>query len=305
MEANFRERMTTHKGEKVALLNPGGGYSYVVDRILLSIARHLPDFTLQMRPHDGAFNVHLFREIVDVTTNTRRQHPDMYISHGWNQKPIGNWFDQTNAFSHIGVPGPMVRDFLLEKGIPESKIHIVGHPGMDTVLNGMVPKEIHTEKPILVVALSLSSYIGQWQDISECFPADIKRDFMIVNIPHPVLGWRLARDVLQQASVCISDWSGTIFEAWSLGVPVVFPSWMKTKVITAPGSPIQVIYENQIGYHCQSEEKLEETIRQASAEGITQEENKFLDGYFPPELRGRSGDEAAKQIMTILEEGGV
>lgn len=286
------------QGKQIRLINPGGMYSHVVARSAVAIARHLDEFQWGNVGSEGSFNVHFFREQKDAVTKEERVGRDFYISHGWFQKFVGKWPVQLNAFSHIGVPGPMLRDFLLSQGHAAEKLHVIGHPGMDDTISGRINPDVVSEKPIVVLALSHSSYLGSWTSIADKVGQRIRLIAEVIDTPHPARGFRLARDILQVASVCVSDWSGTIFEAWSLGVPVVFPTWARNNrpAWKWPGSPIARIYDEGVGYHCEAANEFPKMIERAIHEGITKAETQFIDDYFPIELRGQSGKAAAGEI---------
>jgi len=286
----------------ITLINPGGAYSQVVDRIVYGIARHLDRFNVWPYPAKGTFNVHFFREWISHPTQRGAEFCDMFIAHGWNQKLFGVFKANLDNFRYTGVPGPMTRDFLIEKGMPPERIVIVGHPGMDTIINGEIPNDPTDDgRPKIVLAISHSSFIGHWAKLPIAFSEAFREAFNVVEVVHPTRGWRLSRDVMQGASACISDISGTIFEAWTFGVPVVFPHWLIGKAVigNTPGSPLSRIYGNEIGYHIKAAEDVEETIWSAATEGITQPEIDFIDEYFPPRLRGNSGKVAAEAIKEL------
>jgi len=291
----------------IGFINPGGWYSVIVDRIIDGIAPHMTTFRRLSSAGPNVLNVHFFRELKDHATKGRRICPDFHVSHGWFQKVDSNVFwEQIDQFKDVGVPGPFTERYLLEGGIQKEKVHIIGHPGMDAVFQGRIAKQLRTEKRIVVVALSHSSYLGTWKDISELIPKPIRILTEVVEIVHPVRGWMIARDYLQHAAVCISDVSGTIFEAWALGVPVVFPSWRQDdrKGWKTPGSPLTKIYEEEIGYHAGGEHDFERQIRKAMAEGITNEEKEFIEDYFPFALHGFSGVIAAEKIERAWKRRG-
>ena len=296
----------TNKTQGINLINPGGWYSMVVDRFICSIAPHVGDEWARLpAPVSNRFNVHFFREL-GTQLKTRRQFCDMYIAHGWFQKMFSTYLTQILQFQYVGVPGPMVRDFLLARGVKPEKLITVGHPGMDSVINGQERNPIVSDKPIIVAAFSHSDFRDAWDNRREELLGNLAEDFHVETVIHPAYGYQLSRDIIQGAAVVLSDISGTILEAWTFGVPVVFPAWgvCDRFLRDAGGTPLGRVYEESIGYHVHDRAKWESTIRQAAEEGITQAEIDYVNAYFPIELRGHSGEAAARGILAAYEAGG-
>lgn len=103
---------------------------------------------------------------------------------------------------------------------------------------------------------------------------------------------------LVDADVVISDAGSLVYEAWALGKPVVFPDWLVKEGVFKhfPGSFEEQIYREKIGYHVETPEQLGPMVERALMSGITEREKKFIDGIFPPELRGRSGEVTANLL---------
>ena len=284
----------------ITFVNPGGGYEVVVGRIIAAITEHLGAVNIRRQPVADTFNVHFFCEHRDHITGKVRQHPDMYIAHGWNQKLFGQFVESLNQFRYIGVPGPVVEEFLKSHGFAPERLLTVGHPGMDTFFQFPIAP-IVAEKPRVIVAYSHSTFAPLWKTMPDLFKNRLADEFDVTDIVHPAYGARMARDYLPGAVACLTDVSGTMFEAWSMGVPVVFPTWSIAKGTETqqPGSPLCRVYEERIGYHVEDSTDFFATVKEAAANGITPEEVTFIDEYFPRELRGHSGEVAAKAILRV------
>lgn len=285
----------------ITLINPGGMYELVVSQIVSSIADHIGGINLRTAPLPGTFNVHFFRELKEHDTGAPRQCTDLYISHGWFQKLVSNYWKQIHNFRYIGVPGPMLKGFLVNKGYPAERILTVGHPGLDYALTSGRPAPT-SDKPKLVVAYSHSSFIGVWKRMPNLFKKRLAEWFDVVEVIHPAHSNQLARLELRNASVCFTDISGTMFEAWAFGVPVVFPSWSigDEAKRNEEGCPLQRVYGEKIGYHVDDHQRFLGIAAQAAEEGITPAEVSFIDEYFPRELRGHSGKAAAEAILRVV-----
>jgi len=285
----------------VVLINPGGFYAQVVARFTSAIQRHLPSVIVENTPSEGSFNVHFFRERIDAETRQPRKHPDLYIAHGWCQKLGASHYQAMDSFRFAGVPGPMVEEFLVSEGMKRQKIAVVGHPGMDDTINGWHTPPINDGgKPRLVVAFTHTEFINYWNRMDPSFKEALREKYNVIEVTHPAFGWMMSRDYIKGAAVVLSEKSGTIFEAWTFGVPVVFPTWAFGSPRFKPGAPLQQIYTQEIGYHVGKAEHFRSIIDLAAEQGITPEETKFIDEYFPAELRGNSGEVAANAILERL-----
>jgi len=103
--------------------------------------------------------------------------------------------------------------------------------------------------------------------------------------------------LLLDADVVISDCSSIIYEAWSLGKPVVFPDWIVRDAIMQRfrGSFEWLVYQKGIGLHASC---LDELVEMLDGE-MGSVEKDFIEGVFPAELRGKSGLRAAEVLREI------
>lgn len=111
---------------------------------------------------------------------------------------------------------------------------------------------------------------------------------------------------LIDADVVIADAGSTIYEAWALGKPVIFPDWIcKKDVMKHFGGDKNnleyQIYSKSIGYHAKNIDHLIKLIEIALSDGMKDEEKGFIEGIFPSNLRGKSGKKAAACIKEISD----
>ena len=104
----------------------------------------------------------------------------------------------------------------------------------------------------------------------------------------------------------IADAGSTLYEAWALGKPVIFPDWLCKDDVLAhfeadPDNFEYRIYNEGIGYHAESMEHLIKLIDVALRDGMKQQEIDFMESIFPSDLRGNAGKLAAKALMEIKE----
>lgn len=309
----------------IHFVNPGAGYAHLVNRLIWGITAELPstvEVSVGSEPDPMRFNVHFFREDLDTFGN-QRTCCDFHLSHGFMQKLFEPAPARLKKFAFIGVPGPMVRDCLVERGVPAGQIVIAGHPGMDDEFRRQKAfaadghlKEFYGQhiirdarlaaknpKPVVIWAPSHSAFLGDYVKPPVVFTRALEADFTIIKTEHPARSCSpvLARELFHYTKAVVGDASGTIFEAWSMGLPVVFPDWLIGEYVEAQcaGMPLGRIYSEGIGRHVMTPEDFPDAVREAVAEGITEREQQFVDEYFPPELRGQSGLAVARFLQGV------
>ena len=88
----------------------------------------------------------------------------------------------------------------------------------------------------------------------------------------------------------IADGGSTIYEAWALDLPVVFPSWLVGHYNAANRATFEAdVYNGQIGRHASAAHRLPELVAEAAADGITGHEQDFVESILPRRYRGCSG----------------
>ena len=221
-----------------------------------------------------------------------------------------------NALEHLFVPGPWLRNRLLampEITLRPDQISVVGWPRLDLLLkllaNGAgasVPRK--KEGPLVLWAPSHDfRKRGPEQTSSSSYPV-FERDFQELSLIYDSVASLHPRNrtdknptshVLIAADVVISDFGTMVYEAWALGKPVIFPSWLIGDHVRTylPGSAEAHIFENKIGYHAESPEHLREIL--ASEPVVTADVREFMDQYLPPALSGKSAETVAGILLRL------
>ena len=256
-------------------------YKPVFDSHVDPILKHLPDARKVREPVPGEVNVRFFHFMRDKY--------GVFMSHGIADK---NWRtpDKLYGFSHVCVSGPGWRDRYLQWGLHESRILMVGYPKLDVLWpapegEGVLWAPTHA---------GTHSYPSSYYGIEATLP---HLEFDVKVAPHPrnrpIKATTLGE--LSDSRVVIADCGSTVYEAWALGKPVVFPSWLVERKVMArwPGSYEAQIYSNRIGRHAKDEKDLNRLVKEAMDGGITKAEEQFIEKILPREFRGVSGRMAA------------
>lgn len=284
------------------------------------IARHIPD---------GFYSETVGRNInSEDTVNLSffiQQRSDVLMSHGVADKNYLFMRDADsgkrllNDFADVLVPGEWLKARLLNAKtitLTEEQIHVVGWPRMDYLLklkdensrdrNSTRGKAV-SGKRVLWAPTHNYRKRGEEQESTSSYPAFKKHsramteryDFKVSV--HPRNRWRKkpTGELLVKSDVVISDFGTLVYEAWSLGIPVVFPRWiLKDRIIEyTPNSAEAYIFENDIGLHAHSFEELCEMAD--AAIGISSDVSKFMDEYLPGRFLGCSGSTIANLLGTL------
>lgn len=281
------------------LYNEGGLYSRVLDSLIEPILKYLPHAT-KGKFLEGQINVRFFREAVPQR--------GVLMSHGLADK---NWrdADKVAGFDYVFVSGPLWRDKMIKQGLPEKKILINGFTKLDPLFqdkNSLKNNDskIHvlyapTHNAKEVTGNHVSSY-PRFNTYLKEIPADVE----LINSYHPANNSReITLDLFKSADVVISDCSSVLYEAWALGIPVVFPDWLVKDTIIKrfKGSFEDSIYSQGIGYHAQNIDELWKLVRFARDHGMDSVTKYFIEGIFPSELRGSSGKVTAEILLKLAE----
>ncbi len=288
-------------------LSTGRFYGDVLRSIIDPIKKHLPD-CMESRQCIDDINVHFFREKRSYFDRLTLKGKNVFISHGIADK---NWRDARfmSHFDYVFVSGPLWVDKLVKQGFSKNKIFIAGYTKLDPIFQGEYQRSPNDKKRVLWgpthnlqgwTLHNASSYpiLGPYLE-------KLPSDYDIISSPHPANAQNgVTMQSLVDCDVVISDCSSILYEAWSLDKPVIFPSWLIKKEISRlyPGSFEERIYREKIGYHVERPEQLGPMVERALMCGITEREKNFIDGIFPPKLRGKSGETTAKILKELSKK---
>lgn len=287
-------------------------YREVQENIFAEIKRHLHEtawtesFGLPDDPESNSLTLFI------------REPADILLSHGAADKNYMLQRDELkrpylNRFKHVLVPGPWSKRRLLNsRGIKlkANQIHCVGWPRNDFLLRLREERRppTTTDKPKVLWAPTHDyRKRGPEQESTSSYPAfeehlaELRKLYDLSVSLHPRTRGEKSptAELLAHADIVISDFGTMVYEAWSLGIPVVFPRWiLKDRVIKyTPGSAEAYIFENNIGLHPQS---IDELIRMIdSRPSVDSKVEEFMKDYLPQDTLGRSGQLIAELLPAL------
>lgn len=257
---------------------------------------YLPAATYGDEPDPEALNVRYFRG--------QRYRYDVFASHGIADK---GWRRArfVKHFSYICVSGPAwIRKYQRE-GLDRRKLLLVGYPKIDTLVR-LVPSP-RGDRPRVLWAptvLTQRKPRSSWPALGAYLDALDDRYDITVSAHPKHSGGVSTTQALVDADVVIADTGSTIYEAWALDKPVVFPSWLIRRMVDQwmPRTMEQQIYRDCVGYHVTAPDGLVTAIEAALANGITDTEQAFIEGVLPRELRGVSGQIMAHELLRVYDD---
>jgi len=287
-------------------------YVRVIEALGKPIAKHLPPGSCVFidRPGSG-INVRFFssRRMKDLGKDPVGPW-DVFYSHGIGDKDY--WLaPYISQFNYAMVPGPAWAE-RIKKGGYAGSLFVVGYTKLDPLFQGEYEHKPHS-KPYVVWAPT-HGYGAHSLRGRSSYPACLqlfpqipdKYDKTLALHPATRATHRQAQDVtlqeLYDADVVIADAGSTLYEAWALGKPVIFPDWLCKHDVMAkfkPGNLEYDIYNQGIGYHAKDMKDLLDMVDYAIQHGMQKREVDFMERVFPAELRGKAGETAAAALLSI------
>jgi hypothetical protein len=254
----------------------------------------------------------------------RRAH--LMMSHGVADKnylvrkdPAGGL--EINKYRTVCVPGEwMKRKLLNTDGIElnEGQIKVVGWPRIDTLLAAQKEQKnflrdtvckLNPFRKIKVLwapthgqanktpLSSYPSFLSYEDRLKELFDYDSSLHPNVRESKTPTF------QKLLDADVVIADRGTLVYEAWALGKPVIFPSWIikEANLIEGVGTAEHHIFSEGLGLHAESFEDMIQMIKKAKKPDI-QVQN-FMEDYLPKSTHGRSYELIADAAREIWESG--
>lgn len=279
------------------------GYSAVLDSFIDPILPHFPE----------GFDVRKVNEPIEGYLNVRfytwpQPHQHLFMSHGIADKQYRT-ASKIYGFEWVHTSGPWWTDYYKRQGRPPKSLVETGYPKLDPLF-GREPKP-RTDNRVRVLWAPThagingtsrtypSSYLELVAIVEQMLPA---KDFDVTLAPHPRLSGKVTLEEYVDADVVIADAGSTLYEAWALDKPVVFPAWVverKLRQRERTGSLEGVIYRERIGYHVDNPPALRRTVEQAAVDGITPREQELIEQVLPRSYRGSSGKRTAEAFMEI------
>lgn len=302
------------------VLNESKNYLGVQNRILSEIKRHLPEGSWRESSSEyieGCLNFTLFIA----------KEADVLMSHGvadknyhWKRDRQSRRYNQVRRRSHLLVPGNWLKNRIVaSKSIDfgESQVHTVGWPRLDTLLKMAEEKSVagrapvSSRRPKVLWApthdfkkkgkerVTTSSY----PEFQKYLPMLEERFDVEVSVhPRNRASKKPTEEQLIDADYVVSDFGTIVYEAWTLGKPVIFPHWIiGEKIIKYLGRSAEAqIFRDGIGLHAMS---ISELMKMISGSPVVDDQVKaFMADYLEPAYMGRSGKRTAQVLMELAEK---
>lgn len=296
---------------------PEGQAARLADPVVPWLTEWGDDWSIGAQPQEGAVNVYYAHR--SAYRKVRRE-IGVFVSHGIADK---GWRNATAPYYRATfVSGPRWTARLLDHNAPPHVIFEVGYAKLDPLFQARQEREIMRLKtgthptPITVLWAPThggggeSSYFldptpdnepstfnskrSSWWHRDEILAALDQPGLRVVECPHPRhrRDGRATFEELATADVVVADGGSTIYEAWALGIPVVFPTWL-TYFGNTEGNSVGTleadIYRRAIGRHAADDQMLPALVREAALMGITDPERAFVEPILPSAYRGISG----------------
>jgi hypothetical protein len=293
------------------------------DRYLSPILAHLPDTAVISRqPRPASVNFYMNHRDRYQRGCWRGEHASVQGSHGLASKGYRDAAICVD-FTHVAAPGPALAEEIARSGVPRSKIRILGYAKLDPIHNGEVASP-WPERDGRIRVLWAPTHGGGseahragnpdapgaaattwWHRDALLSLLDSDR-FLVMEAPHPrhsprrqaTLGQYVAADVV------IADGGSTMYEAWCVGLPVVFADWLTAarNLTRADGRLLEHrVYAQQIGWHALAAGELADAVGDAARLGISPAEVAFAEEVIPTEYRGSGGKRHAEFLLELAD----
>jgi hypothetical protein len=291
-----------------------GIYRNVIDSMINPIIKYLPEGFYEIdesgydyenrkwitQADENYFDVNFFSDACRKF--------DLFISHGIADKNYRN-VEHMQNFEFVAVSGKAWLDKYVSQGMDKDRILIIGYPKLDPIFQSR-NKIIHTDGKIHVLYAPTHNMNPNSTKTVSSYPRllpqleKLSNDIEIRIATHPANkeNHEITFDDYEWADVVVGDSGSSLYEAWSLDIPVCFPDWLvKDNVFNNfPNSFEEQIYKEQIGYHAENIGHMNELIYQAKEKGLDNKTKEFIEGILPSEIRGKSGKILSEIFMNLI-----
>lgn len=281
----------------INFINVGGPYKKIIDSFINPIIKYLPEAIVTTDAVPDAVNVTFFVETyLHHTAGTM-----VFIPHGIADKKYRD-IEKVSRFDYICVSGPAWITKMISQGVPEQKLFVNGYTKLDPLFQGLDKRTITEKRRVLWAPTHTSTPGLSSYPLLKDFFARVSDNFVITTSPHPANSndKMPTLDKLRDADIVVADSGSTVYEAWALGKQVIFPRWLIDLNRIASSTFEREIFTSNLGFHAKSEKELETMISTVPLT-LSQEVKTFINGIFPPALRGSSGQATAAILKTIKE----
>lgn len=320
--ADYKKRNKLKIGKKINFCydiisqHAGKAYEHAIEALANPVLKHIDANISAGYVNRPLININC-RFFSSMRINQQGKCPvgprDVFFSHGIADKNY--WIGKhIQDFNYAFVPGPAWEERMRKTGY-KGEIFVCGYTKLDPLLNGEYKKK-ERAKPYVVWAPThgyntknrgRSSYPQCLELVNQISP---EYDTGLAMHPTTRLHSRKKHvptmQELVDADVIIADAGSTLYEAWILGKPVIFPDWLCKKDTMSHFSKDKDnfeyrIYSEGIGYHAKNMEHMNKLIDEALNYGMKDQEKEFINTIYPAELRGKAGKVAAEQLVNLIK----
>jgi hypothetical protein len=230
--------------------------------------------------------------------------PAVFITHGMADKGLQNVDDLNKQIAGL-YPGPAYIDKLVNEGVPKTKLHIIGYPRLDPVFKARKKCRVPIDK-VKILWVPTHNAHKPWTGFEKIDLRDLFGDCCeFVESVHPHNRKHPKKTSLKDlidADIVISDTSSMLYEALSLGIPVILTKW----VVKNPVGFEKLLYTREKGdeicWIAESPSDLSKIVTELIKNGFQQgpAAKNFMEYMFPETLRGKSGKVAADTLINFL-----
>lgn len=223
-----------------------------------------------------------------------------------------------NNLKALFVPGPWLKRKILahpDVTLTQDKIYCVGWPRLDALLAAQ--KKYDAESKTLngkLKVLWAPTHDARKHDKNqkstssypefESYVAKLNEEVDVVTSLHPRnrKNKKPTGNEFLDADVVIADFGTTVYEAWALGKPVIFPYWLVGEGVQKyrPGSAEAYIFEHKIGFHPNSFDEMLSLFQGKSLE-VGNDVSSFMEDYLPSKFLGVSSKTCANQLISLSQ----
>lgn len=217
-----------------------------------------------------------------------------------------------SKFKAILVPGDWLRDALLADkrlGLAPEQVIAVGSPRIDLLGRLFDEYKAGNPEPNARPNILFAAMPDNWSDqngVTMCIEEQMEETLEVLHENFDVVSLqdtpnREYKDPttqeLLEADVVITDYASVMYEAWSLGKPVIFPRWLTGDRVLdkAPKSAEAHVYRNRIGHHANNLFELFDLLESYPDLGLGEGVEEFMQSYVTH--RGESGAVMAKVLV--------
>lgn len=317
---NNKEYMKKHKLKEGSLFNfiydnnnqhTGNNYKYAIQALSKPIIKYLNDWEFNSIPLKK-INIRFFSSLrINQLAKSPVGPNDVFMSHGIGDKNY--WIgDNIKDYKFVFAVGKAWEERMRKTGY-KGEIFLSGYTKLDPLINGDI-KKTEYQKPFIVWAPThgYSSKNKGRSSYPQCLDLiqKIPNDYIAKIALHPTSKVNKNEkqtptlEDLLNANVVIADAGSTLYEAWILGKPVIFPDWIcqadtLNHFKKDPDNFEYQIYDKQIGYHAKNMNELNKMIEIALTKGMKDESKEFIEKIYPEKIRGKAGEKTAYHLKEI------